>query len=92
MSGGNWENAPFLIQQNLAYVADTEEEDNYTKTEFPELSKILSRLADVLYEIIHTMDYDASRDQSIKDKKAYQKYAIKLLEKTIKGGKDDVKG
>ncbi len=85
MSGGHWESDPFLIQQGLENIG----EDEYTKEYFPQLAKIFTELANVLYEILHALDYDASSDQLIKDKKAYQEYAIKLLSKTIDGGKDD---
>ena len=81
MSGGHWGSDPFLTQQGLVNIG----EDEYTKESFPELSKILIKLADVFYEVLHTLDYDASSDQLIRDKKVYQEYAIKLLSAAIKG-------
>ncbi len=87
MSGGNWESDPFLIQQGLDNIG----EDEYTKEYFPKLAKVLVELANTLHKILHALDYDVSGDQLIRDKKAYQEYAIKLLSKAIEGGKDDGK-
>ncbi len=85
MSGGHWGSDPYLIQQGLENIG----EDEYTKESFPELANILMELASVFYEILPTLDYDVSSDELIKNKKAYQEYAIKLLSKAIEGGKDD---
>jgi len=92
MSGGHWGSAAFLIQENLSWVADSEESDlNYVKDEYPELSKILLALGDTLYEIIHAMDYDVSGDSFIKNKKVFEKQAIEKLNQAIKGDKDEIK-
>ncbi len=87
MSGGYWESDPFLIQQGLDNIG----EDEYTKEYFPQLAKVFTELANVLHEILDVLDYDVSCDQFLRDKKAYQEYAIKLLSKAIEGGKDDDK-
>ena len=84
MSGGHWGSEPFLISQGLDNIG----EDEYTKESFPELSKILIKMADAFYETLHALDYDISSDRLIKDKKEYQDYAIKLLSKALEGGKD----
>ena len=85
MSGGHWESDPFLIQQGLENIG----EDEYTKKYFPQLAKVFVELANVLHEILDALDYDVSCDQLLRDKKAYQEYAIKLLSKAIKGENDD---
>ncbi len=81
MSGGHWGSDPYLIQQGLDNIG----EDEYTKESFPQLAEVFTELANVLHKILYDLDYDASSDQLLRDKKAYQEYAIKLLSAAIKG-------
>ncbi len=80
MSGGHWSSAAFKIQNILEEVGV----DDYIKKDFSKLSKCLTDLGDALYDIINTLDYDISGDSFIKNKEEYQKYAIKLLKKSLR--------
>ena len=62
MSGGHWEYSGYKIQDALEAIA----EDKEVQSRFPRLAKTLDKLAYVLYNIEHDLDWDISCDSEIK--------------------------
>lgn len=79
MSGGHFGSAAFNIQDSLDHVS----KDEYILKDYLKLSKLFDVLGDVLYGIIHDLDYSISGDSLIKDRKEFQEIAIKKIKEIV---------
>lgn len=81
MSGGHWNYEGFKLKDVLEQIGN----DPSVKERFPRLSAIFPKLANVLYEIEHDLDWDLSNDSAIENDKTFEGKAIADILEAVKG-------
>lgn len=80
MSGGHWNYDGFRMRNHLENIGT----DKEVKKRFPKLAEVLRKLAAVLGDIDHDLDWDLSGDQSISIDKKFEERVIQKLQKVVK--------
>lgn len=75
MSGGHFNFVGFVLREALETIGNDEE----TKLRFAQLSNILLRLAPILENVEHDLDWDLSGDRRIRNDNQWENKQIHLL-------------
>jgi hypothetical protein len=75
MSGGHWDYAGSKVRDALANLS----EDKQAKRRWPCLASLLGRLAEVIYDLEHRMDWALSGDHLIENDEEFDKKAVGLI-------------
>ncbi|MCA9251621.1 MAG: hypothetical protein KDA54_10865 [Phycisphaerales bacterium] len=79
MSGGAFGYAGGKIRDALEWVTD----DERVQSRWPKTGQILRKLASVLYDIEHEIDWDVSCDSSIDDDIAFDEQSVAKLRECV---------
>jgi hypothetical protein len=89
MSGGHWE----YNQHNVRELCDEVARDKYAQQVSQRITKLVGNVGEVLYDIIHDLDWHISGDATIHDPKDFERvylYRLKDALKLYPKGKKDV--
>lgn len=88
MSGGHWD----YHQDDLKVILRDVGQDFEVLSRWPETAEAFRRLADILTDVMHDMDWDLSCDNAIKDDSIFDARSIAAIREAVRasGEKPDI--